>query len=111
MSFQHKILSEGRWREFSFMSQMANIGSEVERTINWKDKDVQYSQRALDRAIELIDLTMADPKNCKHLFEISRIREVLLDYFLCGNHYGYSDKVWQNYFYCFAYANALDKHL
>ena len=111
MSFQHKELANGRWNTFSFFEQMANIGSEVERTISWSKKDARYSQMALDRAIELIDLTLADPKNRKRLFEIARIREVLLDYFLCGNHYGYSDIIWQNYFYNFAYANALDKHL
>jgi hypothetical protein len=35
VNFIHKELAAGRWLEFSFMEQMANIGSEVERAIKW----------------------------------------------------------------------------
>jgi hypothetical protein len=31
MNFVHKELAAGRWQTLSFMEQMANIGSEVER--------------------------------------------------------------------------------
>ena len=34
-NFYHKDLSDDRWLEFSFAEQMANVGSEVERAINW----------------------------------------------------------------------------
>ncbi len=108
MAQQHKTLSQERWNNFSFFFQMANIGSEVERAIKWKNKESQAdSQLSLYRALELIDLTIADPKNRKKLFEIVRGREFLLDYFLGANQYGYTDKAWQDYFYNFAYANAL----
>jgi len=108
MSFQHQGLGQGKWRELSLLSQMANIGSEVERTINWKNKgDKKYSSMALERALELIDFTIADPKNRKRLLEVSRVREFLLDHFLCGSNYGFSDKAWQDYFYSFAYAEAI----
>lgn len=32
----HKGLTKKRWYSFSFYQQMANVGSEVERVINWK---------------------------------------------------------------------------
>ena len=101
---QHKNLAEGGWQKFSLIKQMANIGSEVERALNWKEKDKKYSQMAFDRALELFDLTMADPKNKKRIMEIARAREALCDYFLGENQYGSSDKNWRNYFYSFGYA-------
>ena len=39
MRFQHKELSQGKWQKMSLIEQMANIGSEVERAINWKNKN------------------------------------------------------------------------
>ena len=63
MSNQHKTLAKGRWKSLSFLEQMANIGSEVERTMNWKNKDnAEYSQLAFERALELMNLTIADKK-------------------------------------------------
>jgi len=104
MSYQHKSLSEGKWFELSFPVQMANIGSEVHRTINWKNKDnLKYSQQAFERALELLHLTIADPKNKKRLRELTRIYEALADYFAFDNEYGSTDQSWQNYFFAFNY--------
>jgi len=61
-SYQHPDLAAGRWRELSFVEQMANVGSEIERTIGWTAKGrSDYSARAFERALELLDLTIADP--------------------------------------------------
>jgi hypothetical protein len=38
MKFLHKNLAEGKWFKLSFIEQMANIGSEVERAILHKNK-------------------------------------------------------------------------
>ena len=109
MKYQHKELSRGKWQKLSFFEQMANIGSEVERAINWRNKnDKEYSKMAFERALELIDLTIADKKNRNRLREITRVREVLADYFICGNHYSSSDRSWKNYFYSFAFASMLN---
>lgn len=109
MSFQHKELSQGRWQKLSFFEQMANIGSEVERAINWRNKkDEKYSQMAFERALELIDLTIADGKNRSRLRELTRVREAFADYFVCGNQYSSSEKSWKNYFYSFAIALKLN---
>jgi len=109
MNFQHKELSQGRWKKLSFFEQMANIGSEVERAINWKNKNnAEYSRLAFERALELIDLTIADEKNRKRLRELTRVRENFVDYFICGNNYSSSEKNWKNYFYSFAFASRAD---
>lgn len=108
MNFQHKKLSQGGWQKLSLFEQMANIGSEVERAINWKNKgDEEYSKMAFERALELIDLTIADEKNRKRLREITRVREALADYFVGGNQFSSSDQSWKNYFYAFAFASRL----
>ena len=38
MTYQHKNLASGHWHELSLIEQMANIGSEVERAIKWRNK-------------------------------------------------------------------------
>jgi hypothetical protein len=64
MSHQHRELAAGGWNRLSFFEQMANIGSEIERAISWKKKGrPEISGRAFERALELIDLTVADPRN------------------------------------------------
>jgi hypothetical protein len=79
MSHQHRELAAGRWNLLSFAEQMANVGSEVERTISWKNRGrAEISGRAFERALELIDLTVADPKNrvrlrAGKLFQITSI--------------------------------------
>lgn len=108
MNYQHKELAQGKWSDLTFMEQMANIGSEVERATSWlKKKNAAYCRLAFDRALELLDLTIADKRNLLRLKELARLREALADYFLFDNVYGSSDKKWQNYFLAFNYAARL----
>lgn len=105
MEYQHKNLASGGWQKLSFFEQMANIGSEVERTIKWKNKgNTEYSRMAFERALELMDLTIDSDKNPSHLKELLRVREALADYFVFENEYRSTDKSWQNYFYAFNFA-------
>lgn len=105
MNYQHQQLASGRWHSMTFFEQMANIGSEVERAIKWRNKNnTEYCQMAFDRALELLDLTISDPKNRKHLKELLRLRETLADYFIFDNEYKSEDQKWQNYFYGFNFA-------
>lgn len=106
----HKQLASGRWFELSLIEQLANVGSDIERTIQWKKKgNVAYSKKAFERVLELLDLTIADSKNKKRLKELLRVREALIDYFVFDNEYASTDESWQNYFFCFNYAAALKK--
>ncbi|MFA6431428.1 MAG: hypothetical protein WCV91_03490 [Candidatus Margulisiibacteriota bacterium] len=105
MNIQHKELAAGKWNTLSFMEQMANIGSEVERTINWRNKNnPEYSRLAFERALELLDLTVADQKNILRLKEVLRVREVLADCFSFENIYLSTDSQWKSYFLSFNYA-------
>jgi hypothetical protein len=105
MNIQHKNLAAGRWQNLSFFEQMANIGSEIERTIKWRQKENDnYAQQAFDRALELMDLTIQDTKNKPKLREIVRVREALADFFVFNNVYNTTSQIWQKYFFSFAYA-------
>jgi hypothetical protein len=102
MSYRHRELAAGKWNLLPFAEQMANVGSEVERTISWKAKGrTDYSERAFERAIELLDLTIADARNRKRLKELLRVREVLADFFAFNNIYKSTPESWQRYFRCF----------
>jgi len=105
MSYQHKDLAAGRWRELPFLEQMANIGSEVERALIWRAKNnADYAQKASERALELIDLTLQSAQGPARLKEVARLRETVVDYFFGTNQFKSSEKLWRNYFLCFAYA-------
>jgi hypothetical protein len=105
MKYQHRELAAGRWNTFSFAEQMANVGSEVERTISWKAKGRQdFSDRAFDRAIELLDLTIAACVGQPRLRELLRVREALADHFVFDNCYRSTPESWQRYFHCFLMA-------
>lgn len=110
MNYKHQSLAAGRWNDFSLMEQMAHIGSEVERTMAWRQKNnPEYSRMAFERALELLELTIADPQNRRRLKELTRLREALLDYFMGDNQFRSSEKSWKNYFYAFAYAVSISK--
>jgi hypothetical protein len=109
-SVQHPSLAAGRWQTLSLLEQLANIGSEVERALNWLSKNnSEYSRMAFARALELLELTIADPRHRHRLKEITRLREALLDFFVGDNEFQSTDKSWRSYFYCYAYASALEK--
>ena len=104
----HPAISQEKWNALSTIEQMANIGSEVSRAINWKQKDKVTMQMAVYRALELLTLSVEDKKNARGLKEILRVRECLADYFFGDNVYKFTDKWWQKYF--LEYAIAARRH-
>jgi len=101
MNYFHKEIINN-WKKYSIFEQMANIGAEVGRAINWKKKNnSKMSMNAFYRALELIDLTIDDKKNKNSLKEILRVREILADYLVGDNIYQSNEKYWQKYFYPF----------
>ncbi|MHB9150571.1 MAG: hypothetical protein ACYC33_10950 [Thermoleophilia bacterium] len=104
----HRELAAGRWRDFSLVEQMANVGSEVERALGWACRDNrEFSGRALERGLELLGLTIADPRHRHRLKELTRVRETLLDYFLGDNQYASTADAWHSYFHAFGVAAAI----
>jgi hypothetical protein len=73
----HPSLASGRWRTFTLAEQMGNVGSDVERAFRAREQGrTDRLERAIDRALELFDLTATDPRWLGHRSrEILRARE------------------------------------
>lgn len=109
MNVQHKELAQGRWAQLSLCEQMAHIGSEVSRALNWRNKGNEvYSKKAAARALELLDLSLDCPGSYPRLREQARVREALVDYFYGSNQFSSSERLWRRYFDPFAYAARRD---
>jgi len=105
MTVYHRDLTAGRWATLSLVEQMAHVGSEVERTIAWRNRGrEEMAMRAFERALELLDLTLADDKHRGRRRELARVREGMVDHFFCDNEYRSQDQDWQRYFLQFATA-------
>lgn len=110
MTARHPRLAAGGWQRLSLVEQLANIGSEVERALSWASRgNMAYSQRALERGLELLDLTIADSRHRRRLKELTRLREVLLDFFAGENRYGSSEEAWRSYFRAYGSSAALTR--
>lgn len=61
--------------------QLGNVGSEFERALKWKQgNQPQLFESAVSRMLELLDLTIADPRWRNHrLKELTRLREAVCE--------------------------------
>lgn len=88
-----------RWSQLSFAQQMGNIGSEIARAKHWNEHlDEPSKKKALERALELTDLTIELSKGSfNKLRELTRLREVLADWYSNLKHYTVSYQNIQDY--------------
>jgi len=100
----HRDLAAGRWGQFSLAEQLANVGSEVGRMLRWRGRDERLMTGAFERALELLDLTLADRRWRDRLREIARARELLCDAAAGGREYGTTLDELDRYFLAFAVA-------
>ena len=107
----HAGLASGRWLTLTLAEQLGNAGADVGRAIRAKQEgDQGRFDRALDRALELLDLTMADPRWIgPRLREIARTREVVCDFLVGDNAYGSSPESLDAYFLAYAVAARRDR--
>lgn len=102
--FIHKNLAAGRWFQMSLAEQLGNVGSEVGRAANWLEKkNLEQKERALERAFDLLNLTVGDKRWVgPKLKELCRVREVLADTFYGDGAYGATPRSMEKYFYHYA---------
>jgi hypothetical protein len=103
----HRELADGRWGQLSLAEQLGHVGSEISRAVRWTSRDPERARRALYRALELLDLTLADPRHRRspaRLREIARAREVVVDFFAGPNQYRSTGPSLQRYFDAYAIA-------
>jgi hypothetical protein len=104
---QHRDLASGRWWQLSLAEQLGNVGSEISRATKWSGRNETLARGALERALELIDLTLDDPRHRQSLArlrEIARVREVVVDFFDGPNEYQSTAAGLQKYFDAYALA-------
>jgi hypothetical protein len=104
MKPQHVGLATGRWQTLSLMEQLANVGSDVARAHRWQGKDSASCEKAYARALELLDLTIQDPRWKGRRKELTRIREILCDTMSGSTLYGTDLASLDRYFFHFAVA-------
>lgn len=103
MNMMHSTLAHSRWFQFTLAQQFANIGSEIHRLVSSDKKhDRIRFEAAFDRALELIDLTLADPRWKTGYKEIARVREILCGLYFGQNEYDTSLETLDDYFFRFA---------
>ena len=105
--FKHKTLAGGRWHTLSLAEQLGNIGSEVLRAARQENKNDDLLGAAAERALELFDLTLSDPRWRGRRSEIARAREVFCDAVYGGHLYKSSLFDLTRYFDHFALAARL----
>jgi hypothetical protein len=103
----HRDLAAGRWHELSLNEQLGNVGSEIGRAIRWMPTHPELAAAARDRALDLLALTMDDPRHRQsvaRLREIARAREVVVDFLAGENRYASTAASLQRYFDAYAFA-------
>ena len=104
MKILHPSLSVGGWAKLSLVQQLGNVGSEVSRALRWQKKDAKLFEQAMIRALELMDLSIRDPRWKGRLKELARARELLCDAWLGGKEYRTDLEGLNRYFFNFALA-------
>lgn len=77
MSAIHSELEKGRWFEMTLLEQLGNVGSEIGRAAKWKNKNQKIYEGAVFRALDLMQLTIADSKHRNRLHELTRANEMI----------------------------------
>lgn len=100
MTAQHQSLASGRWFELSLAEQLGNIGSEYDRAVTWRNKKDSRFEAAFSRFLELLDLTISNPRlTAPQRRELLRIREGVCEELINSNQ---QSNYFQRYFFYFA---------
>jgi hypothetical protein len=70
-----------RWQNFNKRQQLLTIGAEFIRAETWQEEDQEKFLLALERALELIDLTLSDEKWKNNLQMILGLREEIAKFY------------------------------
>ena len=95
-----ELAKEG-WFKLTLVEQLANIGSEVSRSIKGRGKHARY-WGAVSRTLDLFYLTIADPRWKGRRKEILRVRELFCAAVLESTEYNTSLEDLDKYFRYFA---------
>jgi hypothetical protein len=95
----HEMFTKNDWFKLSTYEQLAYIGCDVEKAIDMrKNGNLEQCDIIVKHAIELIELTVDDPKTQHRSREIGTIKLLLVDDFYGKNEYQSTDQSWVKYF-------------
>lgn len=78
----HKDLTPEKWSTLPKQAQIMNIGAEVSRAQNWQNlKETTKVKECMERALELLDLTLEDKRWQDKLGDLLRVREGLTAFY------------------------------
>ena len=99
----HREITTAQWGSYSLAFQLGTIGAEVSRLLSWLKKgDQDQSEKALFRALELLDETIIQSLQKENLGELLRLRELLCSRVFAPETYQVTDKQLEQYFLPFA---------
>ena len=71
-------MEKSKWFNLTKAQQIGNIGSEIARAAYWENhNDLINRNKALERSLDLLDLTLNDRRWKAGIKEIARFREVV----------------------------------
>lgn len=83
MVTHHSGLTEEKWASLGYSKQILNTASELNRAFNAMSAgDSATARRSIERALELLDLTIEVQRMTPYLPELLRSREVLAGFYL-----------------------------
>lgn len=71
-----------RWKNFTKRQQLMMISAEFMRAKTWQYKDQDKFLSALNRVLELIDLTISDDKWGDNLLMVLRLRDEVAKFYV-----------------------------
>lgn len=91
-----------KWYLMNVEEQISNIGGEVNRAINWEKKgNIERSRNFCNKAKELLQLSIEDPKNRHRIGEFFNCICELDDRFFGDNKYNTTDEMLHKYYDAF----------
>lgn len=91
-----------RWNKMSISEQMLNIGGEIQRAVDRKEKNEDsLAKQYLSKALEWIELTKKDPKNAGRIAEINIVEDEVKDYFEKNKYHNNKSSImsyWNSFF-------------
>ena len=91
-------MDKQRWTQLPLAQQLGHVGSELSRAKHWEmNHDSDSRDRALVRALGLLDLTLEDKRWRARLKELARLREVISDWFCGQKNYEVSSEALEQY--------------
>lgn len=71
-----------RWKTMSFNDRLRAIASEVGRAEIWESKDQEIYKSAIERGLELTELSLDNPTSKEEIYPMLVIKEQLAEFYV-----------------------------